>query len=52
MKYQTIIAEIKAFYMLCDSAISASADYKFLVRQKDVGFVKGFCYWQADISSK
>lgn len=48
MKYQTIIAEIRDFYMLCDSAISARSDYKFLVRQKDIRLIKGFCCWQAD----
>lgn len=43
MKYQTIIAEIKIFYALCDSAISVKGDYKFLVRQNDLRLAEGFC---------
>lgn len=36
MKYQKIIADMSGFYMVCDSAISAGSDYKFLVRQKNM----------------
>lgn len=43
MKYQTIIAEIKILYALCDSAISVKGDYKFLVRQNDLRLAEGFC---------
>lgn len=48
MKYQTIIAEMRVFYMLSDSAFSARGDYKFPVRQKDRRLVKAFVA-EADI---
>lgn len=37
------MAEIKIFYILCDLAISAKGDYKFLARQNDLRLAEGFC---------